>query len=578
MRLAHPIFNGTGRTFRAIGDAADARPGDVLELRDFEALASEGAERAAGWSYVPYELANGLKGRMLQAFGIHRERPEDHLPSPFVFDPRLAGAWAIWIAVPRLEFAPRIMASGPDAALEGGLPTLVTPFCGTRHGSPMGPVGCERWIWWTDAALDGRRIELRHPHGQFGLWPYGLVNACASAIRFVKLDPDAAPSGRDPALKDCGFMLDGFSHYLNARPDAPYDARFVEAYKDCGVRRIYWQTPSTCTAAWASALTDLPGDRLDEAAWSGLRVCDRRIHDHLRASVDGGWEGMRTVSEACRAEGMEFHLSFRMNLEWRMNERDRAFAGFINGRWWFEHRDLLRADGCFLDYAKPEARRFICDLAREAAGKYPLDGFCMDLTRWPPVFSEDGVLPVFLAEMRAALDAAPDGKRIKLGFTAVEGYHARAGLEAQRIDLRAALATGVVDYCGVQAPRHDAHSALAREFRAEYLAVVEQESIDHPNGLWEDPLWQDPVLRDGDPVPGEEFWDAPRVNGTLSPAEYDIAIARACAEGADGFIVTNNDYARQVGAAADPSGTLERVRSGAAWGQLDGHGIRIDPA
>jgi hypothetical protein len=344
------------------------------------------------------------------------------------------------------------------------------------------------------------------------------------------------------------------------------------------VKRIYWQTPATGSVAWKSRLTDLPGDGLDGEAWSRLRICDKRIHDHLRWSVDAGCEGMKTVSEACAREGMEFHLSFRMNLFWRLNHADEDFARFINGRWWFEHPELRVSGKSYIDYALPAARKFVCDLIVEAATLYHLDGFCLDLTRWPPIFCGSGhdstLLPAFLKEIRAALDAAGKNE-VKLGFTAVEGYHAGTRLAEQHIDLRLALESGAVDYFGVQSPQHAGHSALAKEFGVEYVAVIEQEPIEYPNGYRSDPLWQDPVLKDSDPIVGEEFWDTPRVGGTLSPQEYDIAAMRAFAEGADGICYTNNDYTYQLGAAADSKATAERVKNGNVWGQVDGQNIFI---
>jgi hypothetical protein len=203
----------------------------------------------------------------------------------------------------------------------------------------------------------------------------------------------------------------------------------------------------------------------------------------------------------------------------------------------------------------------------------------MDLTRWPPVFgrADHGpeLLPLFLREMRAALNRVQGERKIKLGFIAVDGYHANAPLEAQHIDIKAALATGVVDYFGVQAWEHDAYVRLARKYGVEYLAVIEQEPVEIPGGYRADPLWQDPDLRDGDPAPGEEYWEVPRVNGTLSPQEFDIAIVRAHEAGADGVVYSNCDNLFQIGAAADGIGTAERLKSGGAFGQRDGHMITL---
>ena len=575
MRLLKPIFNGTGRVIRNLADAADAALGDVIILRDMKELI--GNAPGGTWEFRPYSLANGETGEMLQAFGVYRENPEAAIPPELTINFSLKGTYAVWIGVPGIEIRKNIFAAGADLALDGELYTFVTPVTGTRHGKRMGPVDCEKFVFWKTVKLDGRIIRIRSPFGQFGLWPYGMINSSISSFRLVKVDPHNE-NITSPIDKHSGFIIDGFSHYLNGGGlDETIDERFVEIYKDFGVDRIIWQSPATCSVAWPSALTDIPGASV--ADWEGLRICDRRIHDYIAASIERGNEGIRSVSEKCRREGMEFHLSIRMNLVWKDNPRDRKFGEFINGRWWREHPEARISGSQYLDYARPDARAFICGLVAEAAGKYDLDGFCMDLTRWPPVFGganhDNGLLPLFLREMRDALDKVRSSKKIKLGFIAVDGYHANAPLEAQHIDIESALATDVVDYFGVQAWKHDEYIRLARKYGADYLAVIEQEPVDAPGGYRADPLWQDPVLHDSDPIPGEEFWDVPRVGGTLSPQEFDIAIVRAHSEGADGVLYSNCDNLFQLGSAADSTGSAERLESGGAFGQRDGHSIII---
>ncbi|MGC8782249.1 MAG: hypothetical protein ACP5UQ_15415, partial [Anaerolineae bacterium] len=236
------------------------------------------------------------------------------------------------------------------------------------------------------------------------------------------------------------------------------------------------------------------------------------------------------------------------------------------------HPDWRKPGQAQWDYAQAGPRRFVADLLAELAAAYEIDGINLDFTRWPPVADPErhgcDVLTGFLAEIRRTLDAVAraKGRRIALSASVVDGYHAFSDLAGQRIDLEGWLASGALDFVCVQAWDVAPYAALARRYGAPLYAIIDQESVDEPRGKRFDPAWQQPARPDEDPTPGEELDEAPHVNSTLDPPEYDRAALRAYRAGADGIALVNayGAYGRRLGHVEEIG---RRVAEGSIFGQ-----------
>ncbi|MEJ5197628.1 MAG: hypothetical protein WHX53_01780 [Anaerolineae bacterium] len=441
----------------------------------------------------------------------------------------------------------------------------------------MGPLHVEIMYYWTCAQLNGRTLRLRVPYGTFGSQPWGLVRATISALRLVRLsDAQVAAYLRDaadPAHKRVLFFHDGFSPYWQAGvPGGDIEARFPQTFRDSDVRAIILQWPATGVANWPSRVTELVGEAVQPDRWPLLRRGDRRAYEYLRWACANGREGMRVMADGCHAAGMEFHASLRMNLFFTNGPLGQAVEEFFNGPHWRAHPDWRKPGKAQWDYSQPGPRRYIADLLTELAVNYDLDGINLDFTRWPPVADperhDDSVLTGFVKEIRLALErvARAQKRRLALSASVVDGYHAFSDLAEQRIDLNAWLIGGLLDFVCVQAWDIAPYVALARKYGAPLYAIMDQESVDEPRGKRFDPAWQQPTRRDEDPLPGEELEDAPHVNSTLDPTEYDRGALRYYRAGADGIALVNayGAYGRRLGHVEE---IARRAAEGSIFGQ-----------
>ncbi len=584
-----PDFCPRGHIF---GDLQRARTtalnaGDAILLRDLAALAPAAAwatePQRGRWQARPYRLADGQTGQLLLVNDLARDEGPAAVPPEIEIPLDLPGWYALWIGVPRLDLRPPLTQAldGVDVALDGDPAFVhVYPERGTRHGRPLGPTGVEVMCYWTCARLDGRRLRLRVPYGTFCSQPWGLVRGSVSALCLVKLSEQQlaayAQDIADPGRKRVWFFHDGYSPYWQAgNPGENCDARHPQTFRDSDVRAIVLQSPATGVANWPGRVTGLVGEAVRADQWPLLRRGDRRACDYLRWACANGQEGMRMLADACHAAGMEFHAGLRMNLFFTNGPLGNAVEELLNGCFWRDHPELRKPGQAQWDYAQPAARGFVLDLLAELAGQYDVDGIHLDFTRWPPVADPQRhgceVLTTFVADIRRRLDAVASarGRRIALSASVVDGYHAACGLAEQRIDLAAWLASGALDCICVQAWDVAPYAALARRHHVPLIAILDQESVDVPGGKRADPAWQQATRPDEDPTPGEEYADAPHVNSTLDPTEYDRGALRAYRAGADGIALVNafGAYGRCLG---DADQIARRVATGAIFGQWTG--------
>jgi len=581
-----PDFCPGGRIFSDLQHARTTAltAGDAVILRDMVALAPPATwsvePQRGRWQARPYRLADGQSGRLLVLNDLARDEGPCAVPPEIEIPLDLSGWYALWIGVPRLDLRPVLTQplDGVDVALDGDPAFVhVFPERGTRHGRPLGPSGVEVMCYWTCARLDGRRLRLRVPYGTFCSQPWGLVRGSISALCLMKLSERqvaaCAQDGTDPAHKRVWFFHDGYSPYWQAsNPGENCDARYPQTFRNSDVRAIVLQSPATGVANWPSRVTGLVGEAVSDAQWPLLRRGDRRACDYLRWACANGQEGMRVLANACHAAGMEFHAGLRMNLFFTNGPLGQAVEALLNGCFWRDHPELRVPGKAKWDYALPAARGFVLDLLAELAGNYDVDGINLDFTRWPPVADPQRhgceVLTTFIADIRRRLDAVARarGRRIALSASVVDDYHAFCGLAEQRIDLEAWLAGGALDFICVQAWDIAPYVALARRHNVPLIAILDQESVDVPGGKRADPAWQQETRPDEDPLPGEEYADAPHVNSTLDPTEYDRGALRCYRAGADGIALVNafGTYGRRLGHVDE---IAQRVATGRIFGQ-----------
>ena len=574
-----------GRRFASLSEAraAGPEPGDVILVRDLGQLAPPNVwttERTRGkWQLQPHRLADGQSGRLLAVDDWAKDEARAAVPPELEIKLDLPGWYALWLGVPRVDRHPRAAGlGGVDAALDTDPAFVhVQPERGTRRGKFMGPMGVEVFCYWKCAPLDGRTLRLRVPYGTFASQPWGMVRGSLSALRLVRLHEAQVRAYQqelsDPATKRVIVVCDGFSHYWAfSEPGNGIDARLVQAYRQSDVKMLFLQSPATGVASWPSRVTSLLGDGASDEDWKALRRGDRRAADYVRWACRNGHEGMKVVSQLCRQAGLEFHASLRMNLFWG----DDPFGRAINGRFWREHPELRKRGSSQLDYALPGARQFVVRLLTELAVNYDPAGVNLDFTRWPPIADPSrhdfSVLTGLMKEVRQALDNIGQQKKRKIALSAnvVDGFHAGCSLAQQKIDLEAWLATGALDFVCVEACDHGPYLALAKRYQTPYYPHQDNEP---PRGQTNDPEWK----ADHDPLPGEEYQEAPHLNNTLDPTEWDAAALAFYRQGADGICIVNNFMGwRSTGRLGHVEELAGRVAAGQVWGQQVGPAIQIE--
>ena len=564
-------------------------PGDSAWLRDFARLAPSDAwthEPVRGsWNLRAYRLADGTSGRLLQVNDRADDEPEAAVPPEIEISLDLPGWYAVWVGVPHLDLRPRLgEVMGVDVALDGEPGFVhVHPEAGVRKGRVMVPANTEVMCFWKCAPLSGRTLRVRVPFGTFLSQPWGLVRAAVSSLRLVRLSEAQVAAYRrestDPQTKRVYVVMDGFSHYWFAgAPGKGIDARFVQSLRDSDVRGVVFQTPATGTANWPSARLPLLGEMVPTEKWPNLRRGDRRAYDYVTWACRNGQEGMRVLSELCRAAGLEFHASLRMNLAFSNDGiLGNGMAEMFNGRFWFTHRECRL--GQSLDYGRTEVRQFILGTLMELAQLYDVTGVNLDFTRWPPVILPHNPPELgtqFICEVRQSLDRIGQarGRRIALSAFVVDGYHARLTLAEQRIDLEAWLASGALDFVGVQAWDQAAYCALAKRYGAAYYMVQDQDPF-VPDGWRNDPAWQE-AGSNQDPVPGEELLEQPPLNSILDPTELDGGLAERYRLGISGVCLVNVGAGRFVRRLGHPEEMAARPAAGEVWGQEIGPEIRLE--
>lgn len=137
--------------------------------------------------------------------------------------------------------------------------------------------------------------------------------------------------------------------------------------------------------------------------------------EKVRAGMAAGVDPIRISAERCRAMGIRFFPSVRMN--------DAHFARTaethpLTGRFWVEHHDkyTLVSPPNWLDFLHPEVRAYRMDTIKEVIARYGdvMDGIELDFTRHPIFFPRGtglkhaDLLTEMVAEVRRELDRASE--------------------------------------------------------------------------------------------------------------------------------------------------------------------------
>jgi hypothetical protein len=589
----------TGRIFDSLAAARSAagtlEAGDQVVIRDMRTIAPAAVwsttKEAGKWWARPYMMGDGPEGHLLMVNERAVDAPAQLVPPEFELTLDLPGWYAIWVGVPRLDLRPRLSwgLDGVDVALDGepGFMHLCAEQ-GARRGAAIGPAGVEVTCFWKVVRLDGRTLRVRIPYGTYAAHPWGLARGSISSLRLAHLSDaqadeylrDLTSSSNKPVI----MVHDGFSHYFSGgEPGTGIDARFVQAYRDTDVKKLFFQTGATGIATWPSQVTSLPGELVSEAGWKTLRRGDRRVYDYLRWAVANQQEGFRVISGLCQEAGLECHASIRLNSFFAPGIFGAAIGDFLNGRWWQTHPEARLPGRTSIDYAHPAARRYLLDLVTELATLYPFHGLNLDFTRWPPIADPQThtseVLTSLMVDVRQTLDAVArtTGRRMELSAIVVEGYHAYMTLPEQRIDLEACLRQGLLNFvCGQTWDHRDLLTAT-HNYGVPYFATFDQDPMDVPAGWRADPNWRQPDRQDEDPMPGEELEEEPHVNSILDPREFDQGVLRAYDSGADGACLINKFFGwRSSGRLGPVDEMRQRVRMGQVYGQaVWPHGLTL---
>lgn len=596
-----------GRTFASIGDArrASLKPGDVVLVRDLDQIAPSSAwtrPRTRGkWQLRRYRLSDGQAGNLLVVNDPAKDNGPLAVPPEFEVKLDLPGWYAMWVGVPMIELRPILESTygGVDVALDNDPGYMALgPERGTRHGKIMGPMNLEVNCYWKCAKLDGRTLRLRVPYGTYLSQPWGFVRGSMSSLRLVRLSHEQVKAYydnlHDQTVKRVIAVTDGFGHYWGrGEPGKGVDVECVEQYRDTNVKMYFLQTPSTGVASWPSRVTALLGEGVTEEEWKFLRRGDRRAYEYVQWAVKNGQEGYRVLSRICRESGPELHASLRMNLFWQEGnsrsdplvptngklESTPPWHAYFNGRFWHEHPELRKPGSAQLDYAQPRVRQFISDILVELATTYDLAGISMDFTRWPPVADparhDFNVLTSFIKEVRQSLDtvAQSKGRKIALSAQVVDGYHAKATLAEQKIDLEAWLASRALDFICVQALDNAQYLAWAKRYHTPYYLINDGAPFTDAQYEALDPEYEKGLL-DHDPLPGEEFQEQPFVSNTPDPTEWDAGFLERYRLGIDGVCMVNagGSFFRRAGHVEEMA---ERVKTKERWGQREGLRIEV---
>jgi hypothetical protein len=153
--------------------------------------------------------------------------------------------------------------------------------------------------------------------------------------------------------------------------------------------------------------------------------------DRIMGYIHGGGDPVRETLEACRRNGKDFFISYRLNDQHYVGDRTWP----THNAFWREHPEFWLGDSDappgkggdnvrLFNYLLPEVRDYYFSILRELCTNYDVDGVELDFQRYPKFFrtadleAGRGVMTAFLQRIKTMLDGIgrERGKSLKLGI------------------------------------------------------------------------------------------------------------------------------------------------------------------
>jgi hypothetical protein len=206
----------------------------------------------------------------------------------------------------------------------------------------------------------------------------------------------------------------------------------------------------------------------------GWPLLGRRMSRNLERFGTDTLDQVRTVLDRARLRGMEAFLSFRMN---ELHDVDKPESPLL-GEFWKAHPEW-RVGGYAgwgkeaLNYAVPEVRAYFLALVKEALLRYDMDGFELDLMRWPHYFPlrpdsmshYAGILTELVGQVRSVVDSLSHARGHRILLTARVPSSLK-GCAYMGADPATWCAKGYVDFLAIAPFLSTENDINASEFKA----------------------------------------------------------------------------------------------------------------
>ena len=413
-----------------------AKPVYLTDLDSCQPKSALSNETLSGhWRLLEYE-ADSLSGVMLVA-GTETAAPE------VVYPLNLSGWHSVSVGVFGGYHPPGQLLLRLSGAETFSLLTLpeheTTPWQRQYEGEHL-------WeLFWKMADLSGQDLVLSQLS-----WPAGPESKKSSEamIAYIKVVPMSAEEV-DAYQADLGrtdtrrlFTHNDAGIHTHLPTTEEEIRRHVEHYRDTDFSRIYWEAGSGDRMNYFSKIAKTPPYSGPEKL---TREHERITDESWRILLRKGIDPFQVVLDHAHEIGLEFHAGYRVS----GFHYPPPYDHFDYGPSFYKYHPELRGhdrEGNVtprISYAYPETQRFVVSLLSEIAS-YPVDGICLAYNRRLPLvdyeppllegfkaeYGEDptqlderdgrwikyraGVLTQFMREVRQAMDAAAQGKRIEV--------------------------------------------------------------------------------------------------------------------------------------------------------------------
>jgi hypothetical protein len=221
-----------------------------------------------------------------------------------------------------------------------------------------------------------------------------------------------------------------------------YIGSFIDKLKDTDVDAVM-----CCPTMWRTNLYPSEIDPQWKKYTPEQRSPKFPAFDRIMAYIHGGGDPVKDTLEACRRNGKDFFISYRMN--------DQHYVGDLtwptHNAFWREHPEYWLGDSDapaakggdnvrLFNYMRPEVRDYYFSILRELCTTYDVDGVELDFQRYPKFFrvadlpEGRGVMTAFVRRIKTMMEGIgrERGKSLKLGIRIPETL---AKCEAAGLDI-----------------------------------------------------------------------------------------------------------------------------------------------